>query len=82
MIDVYCTIYLTQLGWFELNPISRWLLQYDMTFIWIKLLASSFFAIYMWKARKYKWSNVITWIAFAPYCLLAIYYILLFMFFL
>lgn len=82
MIDAYCTIYLVEHGWTELNPISRWLLQWPMAFIWIKLLVSILFAICMWKSRRYKWSNVITWIAFVPYCLIAAYYILLFMFFL
>ena len=82
MIDAYCTIYLTDLGWYELNPISRWLLQYPMTFIWLKLLIPSLFAVLAWKSREYKLSHIMTWIAFIPYAIIAIYYIFLFMFFL
>ena len=83
MIDVYCTIYLiNNCGGIELNPIAWWLLQWPMAAIWVKLLASILFAICSWKLREYKVTRIITWAVFIPYCLLAIYYISLFMFFL
>lgn len=82
MIDVYCTIYLVDHGGIELNPIGRWLLQWPMALIWAKLLVPSLFAICAWKLREYKLAHIITWIAFTPYCILATYYILLFIFFL
>ena len=82
MIDAYCTIYLNDHGGAELNPLVVWLLQWPMVFIWTKLIISVLFAICLWKLREQKFSNLIVWLAFVPYCIIAIYYIMLFILFL
>jgi hypothetical protein len=80
MIDAYCTIYLTELGWYELNPISRFFLQWPIIFIWLKLIIPSFFSMLAWRLRKYTFTHILIWICFIPYAIIAIRYILLFTF--
>lgn len=81
LLDAYCTIYLTNLGnWYELNPFSQILLQNPMGFIWFKFLIPLAFSIVAWNAKKYNYQyvNILSWIGFIPYALLAIYYIFIF----
>lgn len=80
MIDVYCSIYLMEYGAIELNPIMGFLLQWPSIAIWIKLFISIAFSICIWKMREHKIAHIIMWIAFIPYCILAFYYIFIFIF--
>ena len=79
LFDVISTLYFyTYFEGEELNPISNWLLQWPPAFVTVKVIVMTIaVAFCLWK-RDWKFCNIVSWILFIEYLLVAAYYLFLF----
>lgn len=76
LIDIIATLYLTGIGFVELNPFMRWLLQYPIVYIIVKLGLMTGLLVWIWSHRKNKGALFVASIPALAYGSLAIYYIM------
>lgn len=75
LIDTLATLYFTNLGFTELNPIVYYLLQWPVVFVAVKLTIMLIFTYVFWLAREMKMAIVMSKVACIIYTTIAIYYI-------
>lgn len=73
-IDLISTIYLTQLGFYEVNPFMRPLLAYPWLFSLVKLSAMTYVCLFLWKRKEDRHALPIATFAAVVYGLIAVYY--------
>ena len=74
LIDTAATLYLTAMGYHELNPVMRPLLQAPVLFILVKLFAMGCALHILWRNRAHRAAHWMAWLAAAVYGAIAIYY--------
>ena len=77
-IDLISTIYLTRLGFYEVNPFMRPLLAYPWLFSLVKLSAMTWVCWFLWKNRNDKHALPLATFSSVFYGAIAIYYIVWF----
>ena len=74
LIDTAATIYLTGLGYTEINPIMAPLLRFPALFAVVKLCAMGCALHILWRNRAHKAATVLAWAAAGVYGAISIYY--------
>ena len=74
LIDTAATLYLTAMGYHELNPVMRPLLQAPVLFVMVKLCAMGCAMHILWRNRAHRNAELLAWIAAAVYGAIAVYY--------
>ena len=78
LIDTAATIYLTGLGYTEINPIMAPLLQWPALFASVKGAAMTAVLLWIWKRRGDRKASAAAWIASVVYGTIAVYYCVIF----
>ena len=74
LIDIMATLTLTELGFYELNPVMRQLLDYPGLFTTVKIVAMTSVCLFLWKRRTDKHALPIAVFAAIVYGSIAVYY--------
>lgn len=74
LIDMVATLWLVSLGYHEANPVMRWLLNYPILFVTVKLGLMAALLCYLWHERENKLAVIASWIAAVVYGAISIYY--------
>lgn len=74
LIDLIATIYLSRLGFYEVNFIMRPLLDYPVLFSVVKLSAMTAVLLFLWKRREDRHALPLATFAAVVYGLIAAYY--------
>jgi hypothetical protein len=75
IIDLIATIYLSRLGFYEVNPFMRPLLDHPWLFTAVKILAMTLVCLFLWKRREDRHALPLATLAAVVYGLIAAYYI-------
>lgn len=75
LIDIVATLFFTNLGLPELNPVVEFLLNWPLLFVAIKLFVPTVLSVILWRDRGDKMAIACAWIAAFAYGAIAIYYI-------
>lgn len=73
-IDTAATIYLSGLGYTEINPIMAPLLQWPALFALVKCCAMGYALRILWRNRAHQMAKVLAWVAAGVYGVISIYY--------
>lgn len=74
IIDLIATIYLSRMGFYEVNPFMRPLLACPWLFTAVKILAMTLVCLFLWKRREDRHAIPLATFAAAVYGLIATYY--------
>lgn len=74
LIDMIATVYLTSIGYTEINPIMAYLLVNPIVFIVVKIVAMTVVCMYIWQKRADKYSKPLATFAATVYGAISIYY--------
>ena len=78
LIDMIATVYLTSIGYTEINPIMAYLLVNPIVFIVVKIVVMTGVCTYLWLKRTSKYSKPLATFAATVYGAISIYYMLVF----
>lgn len=77
-IDLIATLYLLQIGFYEVNPFMRPLLNYPCLASIVKLSAMTWVCWFLWKNKDDKHAKPLATFAAVVYGIIAFYYIIWF----
>lgn len=78
LVDTIATVYLTRLGYMEVNPVMRYLLQIPEVFVVTKILVTTALLVWLWHTREDRHAIHMATVAAVVYGLIAIYYFIVF----
>ena len=76
LVDTVSTLSLIGHGFYELNPVMRWLLRWPAVFAAVKLTVIPAVLLWLWKERESRYAVAASWVGAVFYGGLALYYIL------
>ena len=74
LIDTAATLYLSSMGYTELNPIMAPLLQWPVLFALVKCCAMGYALRILWRNKAHQMAKVLARVAAAVYGAISIYY--------
>lgn len=78
LIDTFITLYVTQGGYVELNPVTRILLYSPFAFMLCKIILVSLALWWLWQNRTERLASVASWCAVGIYGAVMFHYLILF----
>lgn len=78
LIDTAATLYLSNQGYMEANPVMAWLLRWPMVFAGVKIGVMTAVVWWIWKRRGDKKASAAARIAAVVYGAVSVYYIVFF----
>lgn len=79
IIDTFITLYVTQRGFVELNPVTRILLYFPSVFAFVKITLVSLLLYLLWRKRAERLARVASWVAFGIYGAVMVHYCITFL---
>lgn len=74
LIDTIATVYLTSVGYVEVNPFMAKLLEFPAVFVTVKMAVMTGLLVFLWRKRADRHAKPMAILAAVVYGLIAVYY--------